>query len=417
MSLIINMLKDLEKRQGNSSNTPPIASQHQGNYKRHRPGVNKKIVIAIVSLILLAVVVIFTASKIKLTTPLQQFPEYNNTASKEDDTLVNTPWTNEASIKNISVEVNNNATTLSLEIDHPVIYELQQTDNIVRLVMNKASVNDGILPLSYNTSGIENISIDDVDDLTAVTFTLMPGTRLLSGNMTDNKADNKIMLSFINEPIPVEETPKVSNPISHFKKPTLSTLIIEKYRSAVQQASLGKQDEAIQILQGLINSYPGYQDARVSLSAIMLGKGDKVTADKLINEGLVIDPHNLSLIELKARLLATDGKLSEAIALLKHEQPSITEYPEYHAFIAALFNQDSKYDLAAQIYSKLVRLDPTQAGWWFGLGISQDKLGHTKQAVFAYTKAATEGSLDQSSLSFLQQRLAALQEGEPYAKE
>ncbi len=127
--------------------------------------------------------------------------------------------------------------------------------------------------------------------------------------------------------------------------------------------------------------------------------GNPVDARKLVDGGLAITPDYLPLLELKARLLTSEGKTKEALLVLQSEQPDISDAPNYHALMAALYNRENNFSLAATIYQKLVAINPHESSWWFGLGVSLDKLGQRQDAVMAYTKAATEGRLNAQALA------------------
>jgi len=63
-----------------------------------------------------------------------------------------------------------------------------------------------------------------------------------------------------------------------------------------------------------------------------------------------------------------------------------------------------------KIYKNLLALDPHHGSWWFGLGVSLDKLGKKNEAISAYTQALHEGQLAVASLDYLQKRIRTLQE-------
>ena len=187
-------------------------------------------------------------------------------------------------------------------------------------------------------------------------------------------------------------------------------MVTEQYENAIKLAEAGNRTGAMTIFNKLLRFYPDYNDARVALAAIVLENGNPQQARKIIDDGLAMAPDYLPLIELKARLLTAEGKINEALLVLQSEQPSIVEAPNYHALIAALYNRQNNYELASAIYQRLVNINPHEGSWWFGYGVSLDKLGHNQDAIFAYTKAVTEGRLNAQASTFLQNRLRTLRE-------
>jgi MSHA biogenesis protein MshN len=254
---------------------------------------------------------------------------------------------------------------------------------------------------------ITQIAAASVNGNLKFNISLKPGAFLRSANLNKESKNPELIISIASPQLPPEEIIKATSSI---KSPAMQTIITDQYQNAVRLAESGNKQAAIEKLTKLLEFYPDYNDARVALAAIILETGNAILARKVIDDGLAVAPDYLPLIELKARLLTSEGKTKEALMVLQSEQPLITDAPQYHALIAALYNRENNFVLAAEIYKKLVMINPHEGSWWFGLGVSQDKLGHKQDAAYAYTKAATEGRLNAQAIAFLHTRLQLLQD-------
>jgi MSHA biogenesis protein MshN len=86
----------------------------------------------------------------------------------------------------------------------------------------------------------------------------------------------------------------------------------------------------------------------------------------------------------------------------------VEQAPDHYALLAALEQRAGNYKEAAEIYQRLVGLQPGNGVWWMGLGITLEHLNQTKDAVMAYRRAASSGSLQPSVQKFVDSRIAAL---------
>ncbi len=414
MSLIINMLKDLENRQNGNAEIPAMATSHHHysvtNYDRY-----KKMIVIMIIFFFAIICLFFLLHRNRLEISIPAIDENVLTKTAESQDHNNDILLSPVSISAVSYETKDQSTEISFMLSHGALYRIVGNDqnNRITLYINNAKMESDLPTLVGAETGIQNISTHTVNGELQFTISLKPGAYLQTVNMA-NDAKNPVLLLSIG--LSKSNPDEILSSTSNIKTPAMQTIIMERYHNAVKMAEIGNTQEAIESLAKLLKYYPDYNDARVSLAAIILESGNPVKARKIIDEGLAINPDYIPLVELKARLLTSEGKVKEALVVLQSEQPPITDAPGYHAFIAALFSRENNYQLAANIYQQLVQINPHEGSWWFGLGVSLDKLGHNQDAAFAYTKAATEGRLNAQALTFLQSRLQTLQK-EPHVKE
>lgn len=413
MSLIIDMLKDLEKRENGHPVIPPMASSYHQN-DPERFDLYKKIAVISTSIIFVLVIGYYLIHKMSHTTAVNIPTVTASEKSLEQKNAADEAWLSPVTISATSFETNDNSTEISFLLTHNALYRLgHDKDGRILIFIDNAKLESDLPTLIGAEVGIQNITASSVNDNLKFAISLKPGSYLQSAGLSNEGKSPSLVVSIGNA---VSAPDEIIASTSNIKTPAMQSIVMDKYHHALKLADMGNTHDAIEALDKLLVYYPDYNDVRVSLAAIILESGNPVKARKIIDDGLSISPDYLPLIELKARVLTSEGKISDALMVLQSEQPLITEAPGYHAFIAALYNRENQHKLAADIYHKLVQINPHEGSWWFGLGVSMDKLGHLQDAIYAYSKAATEGRLNAQAMAFLQTRLRVLQE-ESHVKE
>lgn len=139
-----------------------------------------------------------------------------------------------------------------------------------------------------------------------------------------------------------------------------------------------------------------------------LEAGDVETALGEFRRALETLPGNLRARERLARTLARSGRDDEALALLAADPPALGAHPDYHALRAALLERGGEHGRAAELYERLVRLDPQRAAWWLGLGVSLEGERRFADALRVYRAAAALDGLGAEPRSWALGRVQAL---------
>tara|TARA_R110000868_G_scaffold290766_6_gene550941 strand:+ start:1863 stop:3104 length:1242 start_codon:yes stop_codon:yes gene_type:complete len=411
MSLIIDMLKDLDKRNNHiTPSTPPLVTRQAysiASYDRY------KTVFIVMALVMLTLSLIYflrhhQPPSTTLALPNETSPQ--QTVAKNIDTSGGHP--DAVMIDNVSFATKGSTTDITIQLDHDTLYRLTTNNdkNIVSLYIDNATAKSNLPTLIGADSGFKKISSSINQDLFKMTLELDKGAYIKSVNLDKSNSSPELVVSIANPEVHINHTAQIAE--KKIKSPAIQSVITDQYQAAITLSQLGKKQEAIKSFTKLLGYYPDYNDARVALAAITLESGNAIQARKIIDDGLAMSPNYLPLVELKARLLTSEGKIKQALMVLQSEQPLITDAPSYHALIAALYSRENNHALAVNIYRDLVNINPHEGSWWFGLAVAQDKLGHDQDAIFAYTKAASEGRLNAQASSFLHSRLQALQENQ-----
>lgn len=154
--------------------------------------------------------------------------------------------------------------------------------------------------------------------------------------------------------------------------------------------------------------YPAYVPAREALIMRRLGQGRLSEAVVLLQEGLRATPTYYPFAKTYARILVDQDRIEDAAHVLEAHAPAVSEDPEYHAFRAALLQRQGEHALAVAVYRDVLRLRPHAGVWWMGLGISLEALGQRRQALDAYRRAHESGVLGGAVQRFVERKLAEL---------
>ncbi|WP_421183341.1 tetratricopeptide repeat protein [Aeromonas enteropelogenes] len=185
----------------------------------------------------------------------------------------------------------------------------------------------------------------------------------------------------------------------------LAVLAERKATVAMAKGNLrDAQDNYYQVLE----HDPHNQGAREQLAGLLYGEGRLAEARQLLEEGLRLEPQQADFRLLLARLAISEGQRQQALGWLAGYQPELAANLDYYATWAGLTQELGRNAEAADLYVKLLRQQPDQGRWWLGLGVAEDGQGHSQRALDAYRNALLHGNLGEASTSWLEQRVAQL---------
>ena len=170
----------------------------------------------------------------------------------------------------------------------------------------------------------------------------------------------------------------------------------------------GELHEAEAQFTALLGQTPDNEQARQQLAGLLYGQGRLAEASALLEEGIRRQPDQADFRLLRARLALAEEDRRGALAWLGGAQPPLASNLDYYATWAGLSQELGQNAEAAEIYVRLLRVQPDQGRWWLGLGIAEDGQGHGERARDAYRNAQLHGNLGEASQAWLAQRLAQL---------
>ncbi|WP_406609616.1 tetratricopeptide repeat protein [Agarivorans sp. JK6] len=181
-------------------------------------------------------------------------------------------------------------------------------------------------------------------------------------------------------------------------------------RRGFQALDKNLPDEARKEFQKALQLDHQAHEVREQLAALMFGRGELRSAVSLLEEGLQLSPMRGSFRVMLARIFVQQDNLAQAIFYLESAEPSIIGNVDYYAMLAGLAQRLDKQELALTSYQKLVKHEPSRARWWLGYAIANDKLGSYQEALAAYQQAELMGQLSSNSRDFVVNRIRQLEQ-------
>ncbi len=180
------------------------------------------------------------------------------------------------------------------------------------------------------------------------------------------------------------------------------------YKQAVVLLQQGKANEARQAVQSSLEAEPKNADARLMLMGFLVDSKDLPQATALLTEGVRLLPQHSGFWMNLARLQVESGQGAAAVVTLEQGLPWASDDPQYHAFYAALLQRLDRHDEAIKHFLTALRSNPSMPNWLVGIGVSLQAVGKNADAVEAFQRAKDTGWLASGLAAFVDQRLTQL---------
>jgi Flp pilus assembly protein TadD len=204
-------------------------------------------------------------------------------------------------------------------------------------------------------------------------------------------------------------TPVAPRPTAPVKKVQRALTDTQAVVEAGKYVAKGKLQEALTLLQKRISAQPEQSAAtRGYMATILLSMGERNQAQNQLQQGLQTHPTDLTLRKLQARLWLSEGKIEQTASLLTAAVPAVADDPEYHELLATLYQQQGLYEQAAGVYLSLLEYQNTTARWWVGMAYSLELAKRYPEARRAYQSALQLPGIAANLKTYAQQRVAAL---------
>jgi len=177
------------------------------------------------------------------------------------------------------------------------------------------------------------------------------------------------------------------------------------YREAETSASQLMRKETLKEALAL---EPGNLHTRDLLLETLLKTGPGNELEEFLHDSLMLFPNHLAFVTSQAQLQMQHKNYAAASATLERIDSSQTNEPVYLALLAASYQQQKRFQNAAPIYQRLTQLQPEKAENWLGLGICAENLQQRQTAIRAYQQALAKNTLNGEVVSYINQRLSAL---------
>ncbi len=162
-------------------------------------------------------------------------------------------------------------------------------------------------------------------------------------------------------------------------------------------------------LQQALQFYPGHLPARELLVEIFGKQGKSGEAMLLLAEGLEIAPDYMAFKKKYTRLLMDKGDYDAAAkVMLNVGLPTVEDDPEAHVILASLYQRLGEPFLAAQTYRNLLIAWPQTGAFWVGLGSALEGQNLFQEAAVCYQRALKTMDLRQDLNHYAEERLSLL---------
>jgi len=179
-----------------------------------------------------------------------------------------------------------------------------------------------------------------------------------------------------------------------------------EYRRALVKLQDARVSEALAGLERALELNPRHEAARQTLVSLLIESGRNAEAIHHLALATSLDPRQASMAMLLARLQLENG--GNALETLQRSLPYAESNAEYRAVMAGVLQRAGRQKEAAEHYQAAVRLQPANAVWWMGLGISLQADKRNAEAKAAFQRAAESGRLSPELQSFVERRLQQL---------
>jgi MSHA biogenesis protein MshN len=368
MSLINQMLKDLEHRGATTADTELTIAQPGAVNTPHLPKPK-------LPLITIGGVMLLLAGGAYLWTQSSQAQSHNNTITNTSAAHVVKP----AMVKPILAAPVAAPNTV---VESPPLFETE---------------------LSYNPSTAQAPPEEKKKIIANLTPTTTPEdlvkpTKLIAPNVP-------------------EKSPALERATSTSNNPTTGHGVIGKqirpdqqsanyYRQALSYLQQGRVSEAQASLSSALEAVPTNHEARQLLAGLLLDNKRNDEAQATLAAGLVIAPEQSDFRMALARLQVEAGNISGGLITLELGLPYAKNHADYQHFLATLLQRANRHEEAIQHFTTALSLNASApAGALISLGISLQASGKLEQSQEAFARAQSSATLSPELALFVEQRI------------
>ena len=391
MSVINQMLKDLDKRQSDQQGSANVAMPF--TQKRS----SSKIMLMIVAVIVVFNVIGWFGWELyseNQQLKLQAQPEkghvnlltYPSIESSSNNTEVNTKP---------ATEYKPTQETKVVEIDREDVSTLKATANSAPSVTQTEQVVDVVAEPSkvesIATVDKLTVSMGEKDDTVVIVAPIKP----------------VVEVAVVEKPEPIASEVKSSLTISRsqLSPKALAANKITQAEKAMERNDLASAES---LFEEILMLTPAHETARKQLAALWYGKKYYQDAINLLSQGIAIAPQAEEMRLMSARIYYEQERTRQAYNILK--PINLSNSVEIQTLLANVSAELNEHESAIFSYRKLITQEPEVGRWWLGLAVSLDSLGKFVPAIDAYKKSITQNNLSTSAMQFAQQRLIELGE-------
>lgn len=175
-------------------------------------------------------------------------------------------------------------------------------------------------------------------------------------------------------------------------------------------AALGRGDvaEAERSLREALREDAAYAAARYALARLLAEQGRTGEAREVLLEGLAVTPDDSFLAAAVARTLAQSGELEDAMRVLARVGEGGAANAEFRGLRAAILQKLGRHAEAADDYRAALGISPEAGVWWIGLALCLEAQGQSAESREAFQRAGLSAALSPELSAFVSQKLRRL---------
>lgn len=190
---------------------------------------------------------------------------------------------------------------------------------------------------------------------------------------------------------------------------TSQQLAENSYRDAANLLNQGRLPEAQEGFRHALQQNPAHTGARQGLFGLLLDAKKNNEAEQVLQDGLKLNPNQPGFAMALASLQYERGDVTEAIDTMQRSASAAQSSPDYLARLAGLLQRQSRHKEAIENYQAALRIAPGSGVWLMGLGISLQASNRNGEAQEAFRRARSSNTLNPELQAFVDQRLKQLQ--------
>lgn len=302
-------------------------------------------------------------------------------------------------------------------------------DTSAKAITDTATIEPTEIQQQANTTVIENEAKPLFE--TSLNFLMPENTQILKetqisavsnqpSKVIAEKKDKLAVASTTVKPDEVISAHKASTDKSSTKANTSNLAIVKQirpdqqsgndYRQALTYLQQGRVSEAQAYLMQALEADPKNHDARQTLASLFLENKRNDDARKILAEGLVIAPEQTDFRMTIARLQVEANDNTGALITLEQGAPYAKNNAGYHNFMATMLQRAERHEEAISHYMASLSIgnatsENTMTSTLIGLGISLQAVGKLNDAKIAFTRAQSMSALNPELSLFVNQRL------------
>ena len=180
------------------------------------------------------------------------------------------------------------------------------------------------------------------------------------------------------------------------------------FRRGVTQLQEGRANAAELEFRDALKQDPSHTGALQAMLGLLLDSRRNNEAEQLVRKALEINPRQPRHAMVLARLEVERGEVTGAINTMVGALPYVQTDPDFHAFLAALLQREGRHREAVDYYRVALRDVPGNGVWIMGLGISLRAANQSAEARDAFQRAIDSKQLAPELLEFVERQLREL---------